>query len=264
MKIIRAILPAWAGLAVMLVATPTIAADAETPPPETAPAPAWSFTLEPYFWGASLDGSVGVRNLPSANVKVDFGQIFDHIDWWPPPVMLAGEARNGPYAIFTDFMYLGLEADGSSPGPLPISASADLNLIIWTFGGSYRVVDYGAATLDVLAGGRLWYLDTDLTLTGPRDVREASGSKTWVDPLVGLAGGIGLGNGFGLHAEADVGGFGAGANIDWQVLGTLQYQYNDRVTLEAGYRYLAIDYDNDGFLLDVALQGPVIGAKIRF
>ncbi|MDW6024251.1 hypothetical protein SAZ10_21100 [Mesorhizobium sp. BAC0120] len=267
MSLIRAILPAWAGLAVVLAATPTMAADAETPPPETAPAaaPAWSFTLEPYFWGAGLHGSLGVGRLPQANLNVDFDQIFDHIDWWPPPVMLAGEARNGPYAIFTDFMYIGLEADGSSRERLPTSASADLNLIIWTFGGSYRVVDYGTATLDFLAGGRLWYLNPDLTLTGPRgDVREASGSTTWVDPLVGVAGGVGLGNGFGLHAEADVGGFGAGAEIDWQVLGTLQYQYNDRVTLEAGYRYLAVDFEHNRFLLDVALQGPLIGVKIRF
>jgi hypothetical protein len=264
MRLVRALFAAWAGLAVVLVATPTIAADIETPPPETAPAPGWSFTAEPYFWAAGLDGSVGVRGLGPVDVNVDFTQIFNHIDWWPPPVMLAGEARNGPYAIFTDFIYLGLQADGSTRGPVPLSASADLNMVIWTFGGSYRVVDDGAATLDLMAGGRLWHLEDDLTLTGPLQVRETSGSRTWVDPLIGVAGGVDLGSGFGLHAEADVGGFGAAADIDWQVQGTLQYQYNDMVTLEAGYRYLSVDYSNDGFLLDASLQGPIIGARIRF
>ena len=265
MRIIRAILPAWAGLAAVLVAAPTIAADAQTPPPETAPAPVWTFTVEPFFWAASLDGSVGVHGLGPANVNIDFDQIFDHIDWWPPPIMLDGEARNGRYALFTEFIYLGLEADGTSPGPFHISAEEDLDLLLWTFGGSYRVVDNGTATLDVLAGGRLWSLDSDLTLTGPRgNVREASGSKTWVDPLIGVAGSVGLGSGFGLHAEADVGGFGVGADIDWQVQGTLQYQFNDWVTLEAGYRYLAVDYDDDGFVWDVSMQGPVIGVKFRF
>ncbi|WP_208245619.1 hypothetical protein WGT02_37080 (plasmid) [Rhizobium sp. T1470] len=262
MRNIRSILSAWAGLAAVLVTTPTIAADAETQPLE--PAPGWSFTVEPFFWAASLDGNVGVRGLGPANVKVDFDQIFDHIDWSPPPVMINGEARNGSYALFTEFIYLGLEAEGSSPGPFHISAEENLNLFLWTFGGSYRVVDNGRATLDVLAGGRLWSLDSDLTLTGPRDVREASGSKTWVDPLIGVSGNIDLGNGFGLHAEADVGGFGAGADIDWQVQGTLQYQFNNWFTLEAGYRYLAVDYDDDGFVWDVSMQGPVIGAKFRF
>ena len=60
------------------------------------------------------------------------------------------------------------------------------------------------------------------------------------------------------------GGFGVGADIDWQVQGTLQYQYNDWVTLEAGYRYLAVDYNDGGFVWDVSMQGPIIGAKFRF
>ncbi len=35
-------------------------------------------------------------------------------------------------------------------------------------------------------------------------------------------------------------------------------------TIRAGYRYLAVDYETDGFLLDAALQGPVLGAAFRF
>jgi len=73
-----------------------------------------------------------------------------------------------------------------------------------------------------------------------------------------------LGGGFALKAEGDVGGFGVGSDLDWQVLGALQYQVDDSLTLEAGYRYLAVDYDDDGFLFDVALQGPIIGGSIRF
>ncbi|CAN7182533.1 hypothetical protein [Mesorhizobium sp. LjNodule214] len=264
MGIIRALVLASAGTAAALVAVPAIAADAATQLPEAAPSPVWTFTVEPYFWMAGMNGRVGVRGLEPADIDVDFSQIFNHIDWSPPPVMLAGEARNGRYALFTDFIYLGLEADGTSAGPLGLSANADMNTVVWTFGGSYRVVDTGTATLDVLAGGRLWYLDTDLTVTGPLAVREASGSKTWVDPLIGVAGNVALGNGFGLHGEADVGGFGVGADIDWQVQGTLQYRYSDSVTLEAGYRYLAVDYDNDGFVFDIAMQGPIIGARFRF
>lgn len=259
----RASLPAWAGLAAILVATPAIAADAQTQPAlETAPA--WSFTVEPFFWAAGLDGRVGVHGLGPANVDFDFDQIFDHIDWSPPPVMINGEARNGRYAIFTEFIYLGLDAEGTSPGPFHISAREDLDLVLWTFGGSYRLLDNGTSNFDVLAGGRLWYLNSDLTLTGPREVREASDSKTWVDPLIGVSGTVGLGRGFALHGEADVGGFGAAADIDWQVQGTLQYQFNNAFTLEAGYRYLDVDYDDDEFVWDVSMQGPVIGAKFKF
>ena len=235
------------------------------------PRPRWRLrrglvTVEPFFWAASLDGRVGVRGLGPANVNVNFDQISNHIDWSPPPVMLKGEVRDGRFAFFTEFIYLNLEAEGTSPGPFHISAAADLNpLLLLTFGGSYRVVDNGTAILDVLAGGRLWQLDADLTLTGPRGGEvSASGSQTWIDPLIGVAGSVGLGNGFGLYAEADVGGFGVGADIDWQVQGALQYKFNDWLTLEAGYRYLDVDYDNDGFVWDVRMQGPVIGVKLRF
>ena len=37
-----------------------------------------------------------------------------------------------------------------------------------------------------------------------------------------------------------------------------------KVTLEAGYRYLAVDYDDSGFVWDVSMQGPVVGVKFRF
>ena len=256
-------------LSLLSLAHPAIAADiVSLPTPDLTPVEqGWTFTISPYLWMAGLNGSVGVRGLAPADVNVDFSQIFNNIDWSPPPLMIAGEARYGRYALFTDFIYLGLEADGTSPGPLALlSAEANMKMVLWTFGGSYRLVDTGTATLDVLAGGRLWSIDTDLTVTGPLGgvVGQASGSKTWVDPLIGVAGDVALGNGFGLHGEADVGGFGVGAEIDWQVQGTLQYRYNDTVTLEAGYRYLAVDYDNDGFVFDVAMQGPVIGAKFRF
>ena len=122
MRIIRAILPIWAGLAAVLVAAPTMAADAQSRLLKPRPTPGWTFTVEPFFWAASLDGSVGVHGLGPVNVSIDFDQIFDHIDWWPPPVMLDGEARNGRYALFTEFIYLGLEAEGTAPGPLHISA----------------------------------------------------------------------------------------------------------------------------------------------
>ncbi len=239
-------------------------AQAADPAEPVSDSSGWTFTAESYLWMAGLNGQIGVAGLQPADVDVDFSQIFDAIDWFPPPIMIAAEARNGRFALLTDFIYLGLEADGSSPGPVPLTADVEMKTVVWTFGASYRVIDNGSATLDVLAGGRLWYLDTDVTLTGPFNVLQGSGSKTWVDPIIGVAGTVGLGSGFGLRGEADIGGFGVGADLDWQVLGTLQYRYNDSVTLEAGYRYLSVDYDNDGFVFDVAMHGPIVGASFRF
>ena len=231
--------------------------------------PAWaesplSIKLTAYLWAASMSGNVGVRGLPPAEIDVDFDEIFKSIDWFPPPMMLAGEVRYDRFAFLSDFIYLGVEADGASPGPLPLTAEAKLETLILTVGGSYRVVQTNSVNLELLAGARLWMLDSNLTLSGPLATRQAGNGENWIDPIVGMAGQIKLGGGFAIKAEGDVGGFGVGADLDWQVLGAIQYQLNESVTLEAGYRYLSVDFDDGDFLYDVAMQGPIIGGSIRF
>jgi len=238
-------------------------AQSQQPPPPQSP---WSFSVSPYVWFAGMTGTVGVNpNLPRIDVDVSFGDIFKNIDWFPPPVMVVGEVRYGRLAAFTDFVYLGLDSnDEVTKGPVAAAVDLELNTIIWTFGGSYRVIDSDRGHLGLLAGGRLWNVDGDGSLIGPLAVRQHSGSKTWVDPIVGINGRLELGAGFAVQAEADVGGFGVASDIDWQVMGTLQYAIAESVTLAAGYRYLAVDFDDGGFLYDVALHGPIIGATIRF
>ncbi len=269
MQMIRIILAALIATVVGILGQPhafgqetsTGGSSVESQPP--ADASPWSFRVTSYLWFAGLSGDVGVGGQ-AAEIDVGFSEIFDAIDWFPPPAMFAGEVRYGRFAFFTDFIYMGLEGDGASPGPLPLSAELDMQAVVWTFGGAYRVIQDDPVTLDLLAGGRLWNLDAEVTVTSPGAALQGSGSETWVDPIVGIAGQVKLGSGFALQAEGDVGGFGVGADLDWQVLGTLQYQLNDSVTLEAGYRYLAVDFDDGGFLFDVAMHGPIIGGSFRF
>jgi len=248
----------------------------QEPPPREAPGngtegstpavnPDWSFRASPYVWFAGLSGSVGVNQNLAVDVDVDFHELFDSIDWLPPPVMVVGEARYGRFAVVTDFVFLGLDADDEiTRGPVSLGAELELDTIIWTFGGSFRAIENDRVSLDLLAGGRLWNVDAEGTLAGPLAVRQRSGSKTWVDPIVGIAGRVEVGGGFALQAEGDVGGFGVASDIDWQLLGTLQYRVAESVALEAGYRYLAVDYDDGAFLFDVAVHGPIIGASFRF
>ena len=235
-------------------------AQVQKPPP---PSP-WSFSVSPYLWFAGLDGKVAVNsNLPTVNVGVKFTDIFKSIDWFPPPVMVAGEVRYNDFAAFTDFIFLGIEDEKAAErGPIAVNADVKLDQIIWTFGGSYRFIDNEYGSVALLAGGRLWNADARGTLTGPLAVREKSGSKTWVDPIIGLNARFALGGGFGLQGEADVGG--GAAKVDWQLLGTLQYQAEDWLTLDAGYRYLAVNFSDGGFHYNVALHGPIIGATFRF
>ena len=132
----------------------------EKPPPTAAPS-SWSFRLSPYLWLAGINGKVGVRsNLPALNVDVGFSGIFHAIDWFPPPVMRSGEVRYGRFGFVSDFIYLGLaDSGGRTRGPISATADVNLNIAIWTFGGSYRVIENDPVTVDLLAGGRFWNMD---------------------------------------------------------------------------------------------------------
>src|SRR5262245_5021632 len=98
-------------------------APSENPPPPQSP---WSFSLSPYVWFAGMSGDVGVNaNLPVIDVDVSFADIFENIDWFPPPVMVVGEVRYGRFAAFTDFIYLGLDSnDEVTKGP--VAAAVDV------------------------------------------------------------------------------------------------------------------------------------------
>lgn len=72
------------------------------------------------------------------------------------------------------------------------------------------------------------------------------------------------GRGFFISGEADYGGFHVGSDKTWQELGTLGYDFNERLSARAGYRYLSVDYENDGFVWDVDIHGAIVGVTWRF
>jgi hypothetical protein len=223
----------------------------------------WSFGLTPYIWFASLKGDVGaISGLPPASVDADFGDIIENTDI---ALMLAAEARLGRFGIVTDLSYLALSADGATPGPLFGGAEVDTSTFFATVAGFYQVVAHERVSLDALAGARIWYVDTEIDLSaGLLPARNVQDDEVWADPVVGLRWSAQLGRGFFLAGYADVGGFGVASDSTWQLLGTLGYRFNDWFSARAGYRHLDVDYDHDGFVWDVELSGPIVGATFRF
>lgn len=94
--------------------------------------------------------------------------------------------------------------------------------------------------------------------------RKFSASQNWVDPLLGARLQTPLSPKLRFTSLGDVGGFGAGSQLEWQVAGLLGYQLNKRFTLQAGYRYLDVNYRSGGFKYDVAMSGLLLGTTIRF
>jgi hypothetical protein len=132
----------------------------------------------------------------------------------------------------------------------------------------------GSTALDMIAGGRYWHQETDITGSLVVDplVRETarSGSVDWVDPFVGMRFRNQIGPGEELMIRADFGGFGVGSDFSWQVLATYNWQICTLYghVLDGGYRALSVDYSQGSgtsrYEYDVLQQGPVIGSTLHF
>ena len=67
-----------------------------------------------------------------------------------------------------------------------------------------------------------------------------------------------------LVAARMLGGFGVGADLEWSVMAGATYAVTERFGLTMAWRYLAVDYEQDGIVFDVTQSGPLLGATFRF
>lgn len=262
---------------------PALSADLGEPrlvEPVTAPSP-WSFTFTTYGWIPWMTGNAAVKGH-NLDVHVDPSEIFGHLDWSTLPAWMSyAEARRGPISLFNDIAYVSLsDSKGFArelPSPLPPLAggvSVDYTQVTVEFGGAYQVwsghnsIVSGATALDVVAGGRYWHQDIELTAVLNSLSRVRSGSVDWTDPFIGARLRNEIGPGQELMVRADFGGFGVGSDFSWQVLATYNWQIcalnGHPLDGYLGYRALSVDYSQASYKFDVLLQGPVMGATLHF
>lgn len=260
MKLLRNILVA-AMLAVP--AGSAVAADIPEPDETEVMNPEWKFEIGLYMFMAGIKGDVGVSpRLPTANVDASFLDILDHLRF-----ALAGnaEARNGTYFGFTDFNYLNARADGGTPGPLIRRITVDSKTLWWTLAGGYTIHNSPDGYIDIFAGGRVWNVDTRLSVNFRRFGNRSRGiSEWWFDPIVGVKGKYHFAPDWYAIGYGDIGGFGLGSDLTFQLYGGIGWKPTDNISLELGYRYFDTDYSDGGFVWDVALSGPQATLKINF
>jgi hypothetical protein len=92
----------------------------------------------------------------------------------------------------------------------------------------------------------------------------ASGKEEWVDPFVGFRGQWNLTEELYLAGRADIGGFGVGSELTWQASAALGWQINSSWSAEAGYRYLAPDFEDGAFTYEVASNGFFVSLGYTF
>jgi hypothetical protein len=91
-----------------------------------------------------------------------------------------------------------------------------------------------------------------------------SRTDQWVDPFIGIKARYYLTKPLYITARADVGGFGAGADISWQVNAGLGCQLTRNIYSELTWRSYYIDYDNDGLFYRTFTYGAELTTGVSF
>jgi len=221
----------------------------------------WRFSTSPYFWAAGISGTAGQFGLPPVKMKSDFGVLFKELDF---SFMGVIEGHYDRYSLFTDIIYTKISTGSQTPyGVLSNSIDIKSETFSGFFGGGYSLLQEERNRLDAVAGARIWYASAEISFDGGLfGAHSGRDSAAWVDAVAGMRGKYFLTDDLYFSGWGVVG---AGqAKMDWDIAGTLGYQFKENLSAVAGYRALGVDYSQDGFVYDVIQKGPILGLVVHF
>lgn len=219
----------------------------------------WQHEIAPYLFAAGMDGTAGVGPI-EADVSQSFGDIVSNLDMG---FMGAYRGTKDKYSITVDTIYMSLGVTEKGPGGV---LRGDVGVEQLALEGDFGYSLSEAVT--VFGGLRYNDISSDVKVSGPLGTRKASGSKSWVDPLIGAIYSHKFNDTWSMSLRGDIGGFGIGSDFAWQGLATLRWQVTPTVGVLGAYRYIDMDYEdgsgNGRFLYDMAITGPALGVVFSF
>ena len=222
-----------------------------------APDDQWHLGFLPYLWFAGVHGYSGVFGH-NAGVHASAGDLLSHAD-----VGLMGtvEASKERVVIPVDLMWIALSDYKATPenasGVESISFRAGQFILTPKVG--YKLIDTPKLKVDSVVGLRYWHLGERFHFN-PVVYNGFTVSQNWVDGVAGARFEFPLSPKASVMFGGDAGG--GQAAPDYQVWGLLGYKVKKNLRLDAGYRYLSVNYRNNKnlFLYDMITSGAFIGA----
>ena len=222
----------------------------------------WHFTTGPYLLAPSMKGDVAIKGFP-VDVNVDPGTIIDNLDFG---MMLFFEAATDKWAVNFDLLYMDLGKGGLTP--LGRAAEVDIKQLAITVNGLYRVNSW----FEVGLAGRINSIEAGVKIAegelGVLPAVDVSGTETWFDPLIAIRGMTQLNNKWRLGMYGNIGGFGMGSDLAWEINPFVGYQFGKLFEIAVAYRWLGMDYETgtglDNFKYDMVISGPEIGFLFHF
>jgi hypothetical protein len=219
----------------------------------------WHVDLSPYLWFAGAHGSVGAAGR-TVSMHASPGDLLSHFNFG---LMGAAQARKKRFLLNGDLLWIRLSDSAALPFPGLGATSADVRVgqFVWTSKLGYRVIDREKIKADANGGVRYWHMGQKLSFSPSLLGIAFSGSQNWADIVVGGRVQLLAGKKTVIDLLGDVGGWDATAKLDYQFATILGIKLSPKWTLQAGYRYLFIDYRNEpSGILNIVTSGAVLGA----
>ena len=233
---------------------------AGTSPSTTAADDGWHFVVAPYLWLTGVHGTVGALGR-EVGVHASAADLLSHFRFG---LMGTVEADHKRIVLPLDIIWARLGDNQALPFPNlpPTTAEVKVDLFILTPKVGYRLVNQEKLKIDALTGFRYWHVGQNLQFSPSRLGLNFSGSQNWVDPLVGGRILGALTPKVSLIIGGYVGGWGTGSQLEYEAFGALGYKIKPKWTLQAGYRYLDVNYRSTT-IFDVAMSGAALGLTIN-
>ncbi len=220
----------------------------------------WRGAVSIYGWFPGLHGTVGALGH-NASIHSSFSDVFHVLKGIIP---VAAEADKGRFVMPVDFLWIKLGINNGIPlndfGQTSINTHLTQSILTPKIG--YRLYDGEHFKVDALGGIRYWYLGLNNALV-PSGLSN-SRSANWVDGLGGARFIIPFNEKASILISGDAGA--GGANLDYQVLGTLNLKFTRHLGAGLGWRYLYENYrpSNHEFVYNTAMSGALAGFYYTF
>jgi hypothetical protein len=226
----------------------------------------WTYYIEPYILFPNMSGTVQLSTLPEVTVDANTNEIFGNLKMG---AMLYAEMSNDKWAIGSDIIYMSL-AQGLSPGLVIANGEVAAKQFAWEVSGLRRLNPW----LEVGAGLLLNSVDAEVTINrnnligGGTTLINQSVSKTWVDPMVIARIKNTIGEKFVYQFRGEIGGFGIGSDLAWQMQAVAGYQFTKLFSVTGGYRIISLDYESGSglgyFNYNIDTAGPIVRIGFSF
>jgi opacity protein-like surface antigen len=226
----------------------------------------WRFTLALSVWAPRTEIDLTVGHL-SQSATLNFSDIVEDLRFG-----FTGhfEATWREWSGLLEVFYFKVEKDETTGAGVP--TEVDFQQMFVEFGGTYRLATLplggrGQITFEALAGGRLTYVEAELSVGTPTRSR----STPLIDPMFGGRIAYRITDTVALWFRGDVAGFGISnsqSQLTYNLIAGLNWRFTHAGSVFAGWRYMRVKIEEGSGAstldVDVSMNGPVLGINFYF